>query len=197
MNLTKTSRTSTCLFRGTSSYRSDSEIIGDYIECNIEYRSKSSDRFIITISIIYGNTNFQWNLTIGASPRLHVSHARATAGGFKTPHMIKPACTLSTHNLCRRQLIIHEVCVLDLNRTNFSMATRGSTLGNVGLALVRLCHCPLSEAMQITAFESLWNFEKINAILKEIEYLTFLTEVCVLMLWVTSATWVVIVRFFL
>ena len=40
--------------------------------------------------------------------------------------------TLSTQNLCRSQLIIHEVCVLDLNRTNFSMATRESTLGNFG-----------------------------------------------------------------
>ena len=40
--------------------------------------------------------------------------------------------TISTQNLCRRQLIIHEVCVLDLNRTSFSMATRRSTLGNFG-----------------------------------------------------------------
>ena len=39
---------------------------------------------------------------------------------------------ISTQNLCRRQLIIHEVCVLDLNRTSFSMATRGSFLGNFG-----------------------------------------------------------------
>ena len=36
---------------------------------------------------------------------------------------------ISTQNLCRRQLIIHEVCVLDLNRTNFNMAMTGSTLG--------------------------------------------------------------------
>ena len=42
--------------------------------------------------------------------------------------------SLSTQNLCRRQLIIHEVCVLDLNRTNFIMAARGSILGNFGLS---------------------------------------------------------------
>ena len=42
------------------------------------------------------------------------------------------ALSISTQNLCRRQLIIHEVCVLDLNRTSFSMATRGSFLGNFG-----------------------------------------------------------------
>ena len=68
--------------------------------------------------------------------------------------------SLSTQNRCRRQLIIHEVCVLDLNRTSFSMATRGSTLGNFGYALVRLCHCLLSEAMQIKTYERLWNCKK-------------------------------------
>ena len=31
---------------------------------------------------------------------------------------------LSTQNFCRRQLIIHELCVLDLNWTIFSMAMR-------------------------------------------------------------------------
>ena len=104
--------------------------------------------------------------------------------------------SLSTQNICRRQLIIHEVCVLDLNRTSFSMATRGSTLSNFDWALVRLCHWNLSEAMQIKAFESLWNFEKIHAIFKQTEYLAFLTEVCVVILWATPDTRVVVVRFF-
>ena len=48
------------------------------------------------------------------------------------PCMSSDTTAISTQNLCRRQLIIHEVCVLDLNRTSFSMATRGSTLGNFG-----------------------------------------------------------------
>ena len=42
--------------------------------------------------------------------------------------------------------------------------------------------------MQIKAFESLWNFEKIHAIFKQIVYLASLTELCVVMLWVTPAT---------
>ena len=51
--------------------------------------------------------------------------------------------------------------------------------------------------MQMKAFERLWNFEKLHAIFKQIEYLAFLTEVCVVMLWVTPATRVVVVvRFF-
>ena len=50
--------------------------------------------------------------------------------------------------------------------------------------------------MQIKAFESLWNFEKIYAILKQIEYLAFLTDVCIFMLWMTPATRGVVVRFF-
>ena len=59
-----------------------------------------------------------------------------------------------------------------------------------------LRHSLLSEAMQIKAFERLWNLKKIHAIFKQIEYLAFLTEVCVVMLWVTPATRVVVVRFF-
>ena len=38
--------------------------------------------------------------------------------------------------------------------------------------------------------------KRIHAIFKQIEYLAFLTEVCVVMLWVTPVTRVVVVRFF-
>ena len=62
--------------------------------------------------------------------------------------------------LCRRQLIIHKVCVLEFKRTNFSMATRGTCNGNFGLALVRLWLFHLSGTMQIKAFESLWNMKR-------------------------------------
>ena len=41
-------------------------------------------------------------------------------------------------------------------------------------------------------FERLRNFGKIHAIFKQIEYLAFLTEVCVVMLWVTPAPRVVV-----
>ena len=51
--------------------------------------------------------------------------------------------------------LAHLLLLLDLNWTSFSMAMRESTLCDFGQTLVRLCHCLLSEAMQIKAFESL------------------------------------------
>ena len=48
----------------------------------------------------------------------------------KIPQNI-PLIALSTQNLRRRLHIIYEVCVLDHNRTNFSMMMRGSILGNL------------------------------------------------------------------
>ena len=56
----------------------------------------------------------------------HTNHALLWFFGVTKMVLHGPlARSLSTQNLCRRQLIIHEVCVLDLNRTNSSMATKG------------------------------------------------------------------------
>ena len=64
--------------------------------------------------------------------------------------------SISTQNLFRRQLIIHEVCVLDRNRTSFSMATRGSTLGNFG------CPCQIVSLSFVwgNANQGIWTFVK-------------------------------------
>ena len=84
-----------------SKYCFDSEIIlvcqGDKIDGDIDYRWKCSYLFIMTVSIIYGSTNYQWNLPITSGysdgnwespgvPRLYGRHARATTDGFKTSH---------------------------------------------------------------------------------------------------------------
>ena len=50
--------------------------------------------------------------------------------------------------------------------------------------------------MQTDAFESLRNFEKKYVIFKQIECPAFLTEVRVVILWVTPASRVVVARFF-
>ena len=73
-----------------------------------------------------------------------------------------------------RQLIIHEVCVLDINWTIFSIATRGSILGSFTK--------PLSDCVTVLCLgqckPSTWEFVEFwkgHATFKQIEYLTFLT----------------------
>ena len=59
-------------------------------------------------------------------------------------------------SLYRRQIIIHEMCVLDINQTNVNMAMRERhILSNFCSAFIRSCFCPLSGTMQIETIESL------------------------------------------
>ena len=57
--------------------------------------------------------------------------------------LVKKVVTLQTSHsphryLCHRQIIIHEMCVHDLNQTNFSLSATGTILGKFVWALVRL-----------------------------------------------------------
>ena len=65
----------------------------------------------------------------------------------------------SPHRISTGGSLLFMKCV-SLTLTGQVSAWQGSTIGDFGKALVRSCHCPLSEAMQLKAFESLWNVEK-------------------------------------
>ena len=105
------------------------------------------------------------------SRRCVVPHPCACSHGYVTKKELSDYH--GSKRICRKQLIIHEVRVLDLNRTNFSMATRGSIIGNFG-------PCQIVSMSFVNTNQGIWKFVELwkgHATFKQIEYLTFLTRI--------------------
>ena len=100
-------------------------------------------------------------------PWQHTKLPRATPSqGFSRSTTLSP----STQNLCMRQLIIHGLCVLDINHANFSACRRGggggwhprkfclSPLSNCGTAL-SLTLSQWSSSRNPVAIQCVWNLD--------------------------------------
>ena len=95
-------------------------------------------------------------------------------------------------SLCHRQVVIHKMCVLDLNRTNSNMATRENILRIWGLTFVRYIIVWGDGNQNIWKVVKFW---KGHATFKQTVYLAFLIMGFVVMLSATATPRTLIVNF--